>query len=119
MAKKHRGIDESKIKHYLKDGGDSKGRFIPLTNSLMLSKRFQNLTPMARWMFLCLAMEAGGSDTARLSHTGAKKYGINSSSYDNAIKQLKDNGFIKLEENIGRLETNAFRFIYDWHFKPP
>ena len=53
------------------------------------------------------------------TESNAKKYGINSSSYDNAIKQLKEAGFIKLEENIGRLETNAFRFIYDWHFKPP
>ena len=118
---KHRGIDESKIPHYLKDGGTSGGRFIPVTNSFMLSKRVQALTPNARWMLEALAMEKGdsGNNEVSLSHSGAKKYGFSKSGYDAAIRQLKEGGFIRLADGISRLETNRFVFLYDWHQKPP
>lgn len=118
MSKK-RGVNEDLVKFYLKAGGDSKGRYISVANSLMLDKHFQSLTPMARWMFFALCMEAGGEDSVSLSHKNAKKYGIKPTSYDAAIKQLIDKGFIRYADNLSKLETNKFVFMYVFRNTPP
>ena len=118
MSRK-KGIDERRIPQYLKVRGEVGGRFVPLTNALMLDKLFQSLTPNARWFFLALCMEAGGRPTVTMSHSAAKKYGITPSSYDSAVKQLTEKGFIKLADNLSRLETNRFELLFVWRGNPP
>lgn len=117
--RKHQSIKDDKFKFYLKDGLSAGGRFIMVANSLLLSKRFQALSPLAQKVYLCLAMEAGGQDVVTLSHAGAKKYGITKSGYDSAIRQLIDGGFIRFDDNLSRLESNRFRFIPDWQQRAP
>lgn len=117
--KKHQTVHDEKIKFYLKGSFSAGGRFIIVANSLLLSKQYQALSPLARWVYLALAMEAGGEDTVSLSHSQARKYGITSSGYDNAIRQLKDRGFIRLDDGLGRLETNRFKFVRDWQQRVP
>lgn len=116
---KHQRVKDEKFKYYLKDGTSAGGRFIQIGNSLLLSKRFQALSPLARYVYLALAMEAGGKDVVSLSHSQAGKYGIKPSGYDNAIRQLKVGGFIRLDDGLGRLETNRFRFVRDWQQRAP
>jgi hypothetical protein len=116
---RHQTVRDEKFKFYLKDGSSAGGRFVQIGNSLLLSKRFQALSPLARWMYFALAMEAAGKDVVSMSHSQAKKYGITPSGYDNAVRQLKDGGFIRLDDGLGRLETNRFRFVRDWQQRAP
>ncbi len=117
--KKHLTVRDDNIPFYLKDGASAGGRFIQVANSLMLSRRFQALTPNARWMYFCLSMEAGGRKEVTLSHSAAGKYGITKSGYDSAVRQLKEGGFIRLVDGLGRLESNRFEFVRDWQTRPP
>lgn len=113
MSRRRRtGVDDSRIPFYLKVNGTAGGRFIPLTNALLLSKDFQALPPSAKMFFFALCMEAGGAETATLSHKSAEKYGIKQSSYDAAKRELIDKGYIKLDESLSRRESNRFRFLY-------
>ena len=81
--KKHQTVRDDKLPFYLKDGASAGGRFIQVANSLMLSRRFQALTPNARWVYFSLAMEAGGRKEVTLSHSAARtKYGITKSGYE-------------------------------------
>lgn len=116
---RHRTVKDDAIKYYLRDGASAGGRFIMVANSLLLSRQYQALSPLARYVYLALAMEAGGKDAVSMSHGQAKKYGITPSGYDNAIRQLKDGGFIRLDDGLGRLETNRFRFVRDWQQRAP
>ena len=116
---RRKGVDERKIPHYLKVRGEIGGRFVPLTNALMLDTLFQSLTPNARWFFLALCMEAGGKPTVSMSHSAAKKYGIKPTSYDAAVKQLTERGLIKLVDGLSRLETNRFEFPFVMRGNPP
>ena len=110
--RKRTGVDDSKIPYYLKVHGTAGGRYVPLTNALLLSKDFQALTPTAKTLFLALCMEAGGKDIVTLSHKGAEKYGVKQSSYDAAKRELINKGYIEFDGNLSRLESNRFRFLY-------
>ena len=110
--RKRTGVDDSRIPFYLKVHGTALGRFIPLTNALLLDKDFQALSPSAKMLFFALCMEAGGADTVTLSHKSAEKYGVKQTSYDAAKKQLINSGYIKLDGTLSKRESNKFRFLY-------
>jgi hypothetical protein len=110
--RKRTGVDDSRIPFYLKVNGTAGGRYVPLTNALLLSKDFQALTPTAKTLFFALCMEAGGTDSVTLSHKGAEKYGVKQSSYDAAKRELTEKGYIKLDETLSKRESNRFRFLY-------
>ena len=68
-------------------------------------------------MYFAIAMEAGGKQSVRFSHGDAeRKYGIPSSTYDRAIKELIAAGFIRqeLDEFRSQYRKNEFVFINDW-----
>ena len=92
------------------------GRFLQLGNSLTLSKKFQSLSPSVRWFYICLSMEAGGKPTVKLSHGGARKYGISHAGYDRAVTALCEAGFLEqvFDADLSRFKTNEFRFISKW-----
>ena len=96
------------------------GRFIQVGNSLLLSKEFQALTASAKLTYLALCMEAGGKSMVKLSHSGAEKYGLSSSSFDRSIKQLLACGFLEQleDDNRAQFATNVYRFSYRWKQKP-
>ena len=93
------------------------GRFLQIGNSLLLSRAFQNLTANARFLYLCLAMEAGGKRDVIISRSHAQKYGVKQSTFSRSIKELSESGFIRIDESRGRYETNRFEFISDWKIK--
>lgn len=92
------------------------GRFIQCGNSLFLSKSFQALSPGARWLYLSMAIEAGGKRDFVFTHSAAKKYGVSPSSYDRFLKELKDGGFIEKveDENLAQYAPGRYRFVFDW-----
>lgn len=75
------------------------GRFLQVGNSLLLDPGFQFLTSGARWLYLCLAMEAGGKKTVAFSRgVTARKYGVPKNSFSRYMSELIQEGFItKLE----------------------
>ena len=92
------------------------GRFIQVGNSLLLADAFHNLNSGARFLYLCLAMEAGGKPGVKFSRSTAKKYGIPTTTFERAIKQLRDAGFIELQEdeNMFQYAANVYRFSSRW-----
>lgn len=96
------------------------GRFIQVGNSLFLSKAFQALSSSAQVLYLFMTMEAAGKSVVRFSHGAAKKYGIAGSTFDRAIKQLRDSGFVQLIEDdiMSQFSANEFRFVMRWKSKP-
>lgn len=102
---------------WLSAKGDGKeGRFIQCGNSLFLSKSFQALSTGARWLFLSMAMEAGGKREFTFKHSSAKKYGISSTSYDRFLKELKDGKFIEKveDESLAQYAPGRYRFLLGW-----
>lgn len=122
MAKnKPKAAKNCEIKPWLSERLDHKeGRYIQVGNSLMLSKRFQVLKPNTRFLYLCMALESGGKPNVQFSHGAAQKYGIPSTSFERAAKELQEAGFISLEidEERSQFKTNIYRFINDWKLKP-
>ena len=93
----------------------SEKRFTQVGNSLLLDKKFQSLLDSSKNLYLCLAMESGGSKFVKLSRQQAKKrYGIAPATYSRCKRELIEKGFIRIAENTGRYETNCFEFIDDW-----
>lgn len=96
------------------------GRFTQIGNTLLLDKRFQQLSPGARWLYICLANESGGQREVKFSHGTARKYGVPPTTFDRYTKELKNAGFIALTGGLdyGRFSPNVFRFTLDWKTKP-
>ena len=82
----------------------------------MLSKAAHELSTGARWLYLSMAMESGGSSEVIYTHGTAKKYGIANSSFDRHIKELCDSGFIErvLDSDMNQYAPGKFRFSLDW-----
>lgn len=92
------------------------GRYIQVGNSLLLSEAFRKLSGNEHKVYFALCMESGGRPTAALSSAGAKKYGINESTFRRSIDKLIEKGFIScdFEDNPYKFKTNVYRFRTDW-----
>ena len=118
---KHRAAKNVPLKAWLSANADCRdGRFIQIGNSLLLSKSFQSLTASSQLAYLALCMEAGGRSTVKLSHSGAKKYGLSSTTFDRCMKQLREKGFVDMleDDNRAQFATNVYRFSSRWKGKP-
>lgn len=96
------------------------GRFIQVGNSLMLDRRFQKLSAGARWLYLCLAVEAGGKRSVKFSRgVTAKKYGIPKNSFSRHCEELEGAGFIQRIEDGDFLQFRPaeYAFSLDWKSK--
>lgn len=94
------------------DGKD--GRFIQIGNSLLLSKRFQELSIGARYLYFCMAMESGGHSEFKFPLKVAKKYGIASTSLRRYISELEEGGYITVQSNKNLRIANDYRFSVAW-----
>lgn len=94
------------------DGKD--GRFIQIGNSLLLSKRFQELSTGARYLYFCMAMESGGHSEFNFPLKVAKKYGIASTSLRRYISELEEGGYITVQSNKNLRIANDYRFSVAW-----
>ena len=72
------------IRPWLSAKADCKeGRFIQIGNSLLLSEQMGKLKPGARYLYLCMTMEAGGKREFTFPASSAEKYHIPPSSFEN------------------------------------
>lgn len=96
------------------------GRFIQIGNSLLLSPRFQDLNAAAKFLYLCMTMEAGGKSTVRFPHSAAKKFGVAPSTFERGVKELINAEFITLEpdDDHAQFKANTYRFSNAWKSKP-
>ncbi len=107
------------IKPWLSAKQDNReGRFIQIGNSLLLSKEFQSLNGTAKHLYFCMAMEAGLYNQVKFTHSAAKKYGISSTSFERAVKELIEGQYIELvTDGSGyrpQFAPNVYRFVFDW-----
>lgn len=95
-------------------------RFLQIGNSLLLSDKMKDLGQGARYLYICMAMEAGGKREFTFPAQSAKKYGIHPNSFDRYKAELINAGLIRLKES-GRLtrEKNIYEFRTDWQARPP
>lgn len=96
------------------------GRFLQIGNSLLLDRRFQNLSAGARWLYLCLAMEAGGKRSVSFSRgVTARKYGIAKNTFTRHCSELEEAGFIQRIEDGDFLQfaPATYKFSLDWKSK--
>lgn len=81
------------IRPWLSAKADCKeGRFIQIGNSLLLSEQMGKLKPGARYLYLCMTMEAGGKREFTFPASSAEKYHIPPSSFDRFKAELIDAG---------------------------
>ena len=91
------------------------GRFLQVGNSFLLSDAVQKLSPGARFMYLSMALEAGGKREFCFPRSAANKFGIPETTAARYIKELSSAGFIETVSS-GRLARvpNVYRFSLSW-----
>lgn len=123
MARKKRFSGEADLKPWLTNkapGSKTNGRFIQVGNSLLMNTQFQELSTGAKYLYLCMAMEAGSkNDFAFSKGVAARKYGIASTSFERHRRELESAGFICLLDSLSESEpkaqfaANRFRFSFE------
>ena len=99
-----------------KKAGAGSGRFIQVDNSFVLHPAVKSLSGNAVKLYIALTMEAGGKPTVEFSRAAGNKYGIKSTTFDRASRELIDKGFVELrpEDNPFRYRSNIYRFCERW-----
>lgn len=99
-----------------KKAGVGSGRFNQIDNSFYLHPSVKGLSGNAYKLYQAMAIEAGGKPTVEFSRASGDKYGIKSTTFDRASRELIDKGFIELrpEENPFRYCKNIYRFCDRW-----
>ena len=102
---RRKGAQNCKILPWLSRKADNhEGRFIQLGNSLLLSSKseegleqnpFLRLTNGSRFVYLAMALEAGGRREFEFTRSAAQKYGLSNSSLRSAVCELVEAGMIK------------------------
>lgn len=114
---RHKTARNCSISPWVSARSDSReNRFIQAGNTFFLSKEVQSLSTGARWLYLSMAVEAGGKREFTFKHSSAKKYGVSSTSYDRFLKELKDGKFIEKvdDESLAQYAPGRYRFVFDW-----
>lgn len=102
---------------------NTEGRFLQIGNSMFLSKKDGNraetnpflcLSAGARWLYQCMALEAGGHRTFEFTRTTAEKYGICNSSLRRNEAELVKAGFIQRDSGKLVRQPNRYEFCFDW-----
>lgn len=96
-------------------------RFLQVGNTLLLDKRFHALSSGARYLFLCMAMEAGGKRSVSFSRgVTARKYGISKNSFTRHCSELEASGFIRRIEcgDFLQFSPAVYEFSHEWKAKP-
>lgn len=114
---KRRAAENCQILPWLSAKADCKEkRFLQLGNSFLFSESVKGLSTGARWVYICMSMEAAGKRDFTFTHTAARKYGVPSSSYDRYLVELKNGGFIeKVDgEDLAQYAPGRYRFTLGW-----
>lgn len=90
-------------------------RFLQVGNTLLLSETIKNLGIGARYLYLCMGMEAGGHREFVFPVSAAKKYGIPKNSFDRYKSELISAGLIQLvSSGWTTREKNIYAFQIGW-----
>ena len=102
---------------------NTEGRFIQVGNSLLLSKKdrdgeetnpYVRLSAGAKYLYLCMAMEAAGQRSFEFTRVTAEKYGICNSNLRRNVAELIEAGFIKCNSGKNVRLPNEYEFCFDW-----
>lgn len=80
--------------------------------------QFLKLTNGSRFVYLAMAMEAGGKREFEFTRMSAQKYGISNSSLRVAVHELVEAGMIKKQSGKNARIANKYEFLLAWK-KPP
>ena len=96
-------------------GNDQEKRFVQIGTSLLHFKKFQKLSASARYLYFCMAMDAGGKFDFTFSKADALRYGFAYSTFLRSKKELIESGFIRIALN-GRISRapNRYAFTLTW-----
>ncbi|MDL2300397.1 hypothetical protein LJC01_01990 [Clostridiaceae bacterium OttesenSCG-928-D20] len=117
MAKpKRKTAGQVQILPWLSARHDCKeGRFIQVSNSLRLSKKYQCLSHGARGLFLDMALESGGKRQFIFPKSAAEKYGYTYQTFRRCLDELKEKQFITcIEDNHTTRKPNIYEFNLCW-----
>lgn len=123
MSKRARAA-RREVKPYLSasfDGLEPK-HYISVGHTLLTSPHFKALNQTARLVYLYLADWAAGRNTVEISHrVMEQQYGIARASFDKAVCELREAGFLKERsaEAIEQYAAAEYAFSYDWKTRPP
>lgn len=96
------------------------GRFIQTGNSLLLSDKMKALSYGARYLYLCMAMEAAGRREFEFPKKAAEKYGFPCRTFNRLKAELVEAGLISvLASGRTTREKNIYSFRIDWQTRPP
>lgn len=117
---KRRRSNIVEVSPWLSANPDSKEkRFIQPGNSLLLSKRFQQLSIGARYLYLCMALECAGRKEFIFPQKSAKKFGFSPTSFWRYKSELEEHQFIKVCSNKNLRIANDYEFDFSWKTLPP
>ena len=89
-------------------------RFIQVGNSFLLSPKVQALKDSTRVLYDCMLDESGGQKEFTFPRTAAKKYGIAKNTLYRGIKELEENGFIKVRSGKHMQTESIIEFSLEW-----
>ena len=108
------------ISPYL-SGNQPEKRFIQVGNLFLHHHAVRDLGHAAFLLYIMISMEAGGKSETVFSHGTAKKYGMSYSTYDRAVKELIEAGFVTriYPADQSRYSKAKYRFCLDWKMPNP
>ena len=89
-------------------------RFLQVGNSLIFSPKIQKLSYGARWLYICMAMEAAGHADYCFPLASARRCGFPASSFRRYIKELQKGEFIQVKSLKNLRQPNEYHFDPAW-----
>jgi len=89
-------------------------RYIRMGDTRMLHPSFQNLSHIARSVYIYMKLESGGKQIFEYPYSKYKKI-VSKQGFQDAVKVLVESGFIEIVEKNGNLrKPNIYRFSPRW-----
>jgi len=89
-------------------------RYIRMGDTQMLHPSFQNLSHIARSVYIYMKLESGGKQIFEYPYSKYKKI-VSKQGFQDAVKVLVESGFIEIVEKNGNLrKPNIYRFSPRW-----
>lgn len=89
-------------------------RFIQVGDTLLMDKTFQALSPGAKTLYYCMAMECGGKREFLFPRSCAAKYGFAEKSFWRYVRELEENGFLIRCSMKSLRKPNEYSFSFAW-----
>lgn len=116
MPAKKRGGKEKpaqrcKIPWYLSAHADGKeARFLQVGNDFFFGEPFRMVSVLARFVYICMRLEAGGKNEFVFSRSAFTKYGLKQRSTTDAIEELVQSGLVSKKSGKATRTANLYRF---------